>query len=290
MQIDLFGKKRYKVNLHMHTNRSDGRLSPEEAVARYRDAGYDAVAITDHWQYQNGGELDGVLILSGAEYDTRLRDCRKGVFHIVCVGARYQPSLTLSSTPQKIIREIRRADGLAVLAHPAWSLNTVDQIIPLKDVDATEIYNSVSGVHESRRADSSLLVDVLAARGRIYPLLAADDAHYYDNDDCLSWVMVEAEELTQAAIVEAVRQGKCYATQGPEVHLWREGDELVLRCSPCREIVFYSNLVWVKRTHVGDNLTEARYPIHPDECFVRAEVTDENGKRAWSQIIRTEPL
>ena len=288
MQIDLFGKKRYKVNLHMHTTRSDGLLSPDEAIERYRRAGYDAVALTDHWQYQNGGLENGVLILSGAEYNTRLWDCRLGVFHIVSIGTRYEPSVTLSSSPQKIIDEIHAAGGLAVLAHPAWSLNTIAQITSLHGIDTTEIYNSVSGVHESRRPDSSLIIDMLAAQGCIYPLIAADDTHYYDNDDCVAWAMVEAEECTREAIIEAVRTGKCYATQGPEVHLWREGDEMLLRCSPCSEIVFHSNLVWEARTRVGENLTEARYPLHKRECFVRAEVTDQNGKRAWSQIIYTE--
>ncbi len=37
-----------KGNLHTHTTFSDGQLSVEEAVARYRDLGYDFVAITDH--------------------------------------------------------------------------------------------------------------------------------------------------------------------------------------------------------------------------------------------------
>jgi hypothetical protein len=284
----MLGKPRYKVNLHMHTTLSDGLLSPKEALARYKQEGYDAVALTDHWYYGKKQDFEGMLVLSGGEYNTRFGDCRQGVFHIVGIGMNREPSLTLSAPPQKIIDEIHAAGGLAVLAHPAWSLNTVEQIMPLKGVDATEIYNSVSGVHESRRPDSSLIVDMLTAQGRVYPLLAADDTHYYDNDDCQSWIMVEAEECTSAAIVEAVRAGKCYATQGPEVHLWREGNEIVVRCSPCREIVFHSNLVWAERTRVGDNLTEARYPIHKRECFVRAEVTDKNGKRAWSQIIWTE--
>ena len=288
MQIDLLGKKRYNVNLHMHTKLSDGLRSPAEALARYKQAGYDAVALTDHWYYGKEQEFDGMLVLSGAEYNTRFGDCRQGVFHIVGVGMRHEPSLTLSSSPQKIIHEIRAAGGLSVLAHPAWSLNTVEQIMPLEGVDATEIYNSVSGVHESRRPDSSLIIDMLASKGRAYPLIAADDTHYYDNDDCVSWTMVEAEECTAEAIVEAVRQGRCYATQGPEVHLWREGNEMVVRCSPCREIVFHSNLVWTERIKVGEGLTEAHYPLHKRECFVRAEVTDEHGNRAWSQIVWTE--
>ena len=37
-----------KGNLHAHSTFSDGRLTVEEVVARYRDMGYDFLAITDH--------------------------------------------------------------------------------------------------------------------------------------------------------------------------------------------------------------------------------------------------
>ena len=37
-----------KGNLHTHTHLSDGLLSPEAVIARYRALGYDFLAITDH--------------------------------------------------------------------------------------------------------------------------------------------------------------------------------------------------------------------------------------------------
>ena len=38
----------YRGNTHCHTTRSDGRRSPEEVIALYREAGYDFLALTDH--------------------------------------------------------------------------------------------------------------------------------------------------------------------------------------------------------------------------------------------------
>ncbi len=38
----------YKVNLHCHTNLSDGHHSPEEIKAAYLKEGYSAVCFTDH--------------------------------------------------------------------------------------------------------------------------------------------------------------------------------------------------------------------------------------------------
>ena len=49
MEKDMFGVSRLKVNLHMHTTLSDGSKTPEEAAEIYKKAGYDVVAITDHW-------------------------------------------------------------------------------------------------------------------------------------------------------------------------------------------------------------------------------------------------
>lgn len=286
MQTDLFGKKRYKVNLHTHTTLSDGHRTPEEVAQIYAEQGYDALALTDHWYCGKEQTLSGVKILVGAEYNNPTGDSFEGVFHIVGLGMKHEPSVTRDMPPQKLIDEIHRAHGIAVLAHPAWSLNTPEQILPLRDVDATEIYNSVSGVHMSRRADSSLIVDVLATQGRIYPLLAADDTHYYDGtDECVAWSMVCAEDCTSDAILSAVKRGDFYSTQGPEVHLTREGEEFIVRCSPCREIVLLSNLVWTRRVFEGENLTEARYIPRPGERFLRAEVTDQNGKRAWTNIV-----
>ncbi len=294
MQIDLFGKKRWKVNLHMHTTVSDGKITPEEAIARYRQEGYDALAIADHWAVGEERWEEGLLVLSAAEYHTpfrnaatgmSVRDACKQIFHIVAVGLESAPAFDVEATAQEIIDGIHEAGGLAVLAHPAWSLNDPSMILPLRGVDATEIYNTYSGCHNSRRPDSSLIVDMLASYGRVYPLLAVDDSHWYDGEECKSWIMAEAEELSREALLQAVREGRFYATQGPEVHLAREGEELVVRCSPCSEVVFFSNTVWAPRAFCGDGLTEIRYKPGDEERFVRAAVRDAEGRYGWTNFL-----
>lgn len=289
MFTDLFGKTRYKVNLHMHTTLSDGRKTPEDAIAQYRAAGFDALALTDHWHYGTKTYPDcGVLILSGAEYNIGGRYDPSGVFHILGIAAERAPSVTQSMTAQQIIDEIHRAHGLAVLAHPAWSLNTPEQILALRGIDAMEVYNSVSGVHHSRRPDASLLVDLVASSHRYYPLLATDDTHYYDSDACVAFCMVEAEELSEKALTDAIRKGNFYASEGPEVHLYRDRDGYTVRCSPCREILFLSNSVFSHRVFVGEGLTEAHYLPQAEEFYLRAEVTDADGRKAWTNILLPE--
>ncbi len=285
MQIDLFGKQRFKVNLHTHTTLTDGLLSPANAVQCYRNQGYDAIALTDHWFYGEGEETVDFTILSGAEYNIGAHNGAKSVYHILALGCRHAPTVTKSMNAQQLIDQIHAAGGMAVLAHPAWSLNTPEQILNLKNVDATEIYNSVSGLHMSRRPDSGLLIDMVAAQGCYLPLLAADDAHYYDGDECFSWIMVDAIDNTREALLSSIRAKKFYATQGPEIHLLRDGNDFVVKCSPCSEINFLSNITWCKRVFTGNGITEARYTPVENETFIRAEVTDANGRRAWSNVI-----
>ena len=285
MQTDLFGKTRYRVNLHTHTTRSDGAKTPKEAIELYRTEGYDAIALTDHWVYGSSFVAEnGLLVLSGIEYDTKTLTS-DGHFHIVGIGLSEPATLDESATVQEMIDTVKNAGGLAVLAHPAWSLNSPAQILPLRGVDATEIYNSVSGVHMSRRPDSSLIVDMLGTQGRFYPLIADDDTHYYDTDACASWIMVEAAACTEEAILDAVRKGDFYATRGPEVHLRKEGDEVVVYSSPVNEIVFLSNQPFSRRVFEGEGITEARYRPLETETFIRATVRDKNGKEAWTNAL-----
>ena len=300
MFTDMTGKRRLKIGLHTHTTLSDGHKTPEEVAAIYKDEGYDAIALTDHWVYGAGGEIGGLTILSGCEYNVGGVDEWTGVhetYHIVGIGMTRDPEVPedylrnqdgrIRDRVRHIVRLIREAGGLAVLAHPAWSLNTSEQILGCGDFDATEIYNSVSDWGMSDRPYSGLIVDQIASYGMFLPLLATDDTHYYDGDECRGWVAVEAEAVAELGMVEALRQGRFYATQGPEVHLERiSPTEVRLTCSPAIKIAFLSNSVWSAGRMVrGEGLTEAVYGFKRHEIFVRAEVTDAQGRVGYSNII-----
>ena len=112
---------RFKGNLHTHTTNSDGVRTPAEAISAYRHAGYDFIAITDHRQYGAGIEEEGFTVLSGTELDCNDFSTRRA-WHIIGIGLR-EPAPNGSCTPpDELVRRIRRAGGLAVLGHPAWSL------------------------------------------------------------------------------------------------------------------------------------------------------------------------
>lgn len=284
----MFGACRYKVALHTHSNRSDGYCSQEDAARIYKAAGFDALAFTDHWVYGEAAEIDGLTILSGCEYHLGASDTIDGVIHIVGVGMQNDPQIDKeTATRQGIVDSIQASGGIAIWAHPAWSLNALSDTKTVGGFDAVEIYNSVSNAGQSRRPYSGYFVDILANNGVVYPLVATDDTHYYNADDATrSYIMVKAPSNSQADLVRAIRQKDFYATQGPELHIKREGNILTVDCSPCSMIVVLSNLAWCPdRVTKGEGLTHAEYRIKDADQWVRVEVTDQNGNCAWSNII-----
>lgn len=292
MYKDIFGKNRVKINFHTHTTRSDGVKTPKEAAEIYKKAGYDCIAITDHYIFSESECLSGLKILSGAEYDTNLCFGREGVYHILALGCARDPKIKKEEglPAEKIVERILSVGGTPVLAHPAWSLNFPETAVALSDVAITEIYNSVSDAGQSSRPYSGGFADLAACLGKPMLLLATDDTHYYELDRTKAAVMVECEQnASEAEILAAVREGKFYATEGnggPEAHIAKEGDEIVVRSSPVSRISLFTNVAWADGLCLrGEKLTEHRHRISPRERFVRAEVTDAEGRKAYTNYI-----
>jgi hypothetical protein len=291
--------KTYRINLHMHTTDSDGRRSPEEAIAIYKAAGYDAVAITDHWRHGEEREIDGMKVFSGCEYNFGGNETFDGaVYHILSLFCLRDPGVVRADDPAVCIRKIHEAGGLAILAHPAWSLNQPDcvEAIQREDrFDATEIYNTVSGEKHSNRPYSGMFVDQMANRGILYPLFAADDVHYYEKDGTSSAIIVSLPELTREGLIEAIRNRDFYAVSGgkdaPYLEVRDCGNTIHIACSPVSEVNIFTNLAWAENRHLaGEDITEADYPCVIEgrprqDRWIRVEVTDRDGRRAYSNLI-----
>lgn len=293
MYIDKHGNRWYRGNFHTHTTVTDGAKTPEDTKSIYRALGYDFIALTDHWEFGEGCDNDtsGLVVLSGIEYDFGGRDVLSGVFHIVGIGMDKAPSIERSYNVQTAIDKINENGGLAILAHPAWSMNTYDKILPLHGIFATEIYNSISDVPFNCRPYSGIVIDDLALRGYTLPLVAADDTHFHKGEVGRAYVMVNLENKPLSAdnIISALRDGKFIATQGPFFTCRREEDEFVVDCETGAErITFFTALPYEAcRSTVADGepIYEARFKINKGAKFVRAEICDYDGKYGYTNVI-----
>lgn len=164
MFTDAFGKIWYKGNLHTHTTNSDGAYAPEETIALYKSKGYDFLALTDHWFHGEGRQEENFLLLNGTEFDVG-STVQEGIYHIVGIGMEKAPALTKRApglSAQKIIDEIHNVNGIAILAHPAWSLDRASEVVKLYGIDGCEIYNTTSGLPWNCRPYSGVFFDEMA--------------------------------------------------------------------------------------------------------------------------------
>jgi hypothetical protein len=66
------GGRFFRGNLHCHSDRSDGLGGPEEVVAAYRDAGYDFLCLSDHFEGEYGWRVTDTQPLRDEKFTTIL--------------------------------------------------------------------------------------------------------------------------------------------------------------------------------------------------------------------------
>jgi len=282
----------YRGNLHTHTTRSDGHKSPEECIAFYKEHGYDFLSITDHRLGPNITASEDILIIPGIE--THCSDpVRRVSYHIVGIGLKqpFDEDLEATKGPaQDLVDMIRAHGGEAILAHPYWCGQSFDDTLAIKDILGVEIYNATCA--RIGKATSTVYWDWMLDRKHrggepaIWGL-AVDDAHHYDIDACQGWIMVKAPELSVEAVMNAIRQGHFYSTQGPAIVDFRIDNDMVhVHTSPVKEIRLMSNRAKGKlfQAAPGELITSASCPVWKNH-YIRVECVDENNRMAWSQAL-----
>lgn len=284
----------YKGNLHTHSTRSDGGLSPEEVATAYRTRGYDFLALTDHFLDRYGYPIvdtapyrtESFTTLLGAELHGPILE-NGDPWHILAVGLPHDFAPPApGETGPAIASRAAMVGAFVGIAHPAWYSLSLDDALTLADAHAVEIYNTGCDL-EIDRGDSWHLTEVLLARGRHLFAYAADDAHFRERPDAFGgWVQVRAETLVPDSLVAALKAGHFYSSQGPELlDIRATGDELHIACSPVAAI-HLTGRGSLRRSQYGDALTSATLPLAPfRDGACRVTVIDNVGKRSWSNPI-----
>lgn len=285
----------FKGNLHTHTTQSDGELTPEQAAAWYRERGYDFISVTDHWVLTRGqafGASNDFITLTGAEL-------HGPTYHMLALGLSALPGRDLEPSPQAMADAVCAAGGLPFFAHPRWTGQTSEEIAPVRGILGIEVFNAVCQNMEGL-GYSNMHWDELLARGLRLWGLAVDDTHWRYAEQGLGFVMVRAERLDEASLLDAIRQGRFYASTGPVIHDLRivelKGGQRALRvrCSPCQSITYFSAGPHPRGKRFvapnGNGLDHADYPLRPDQIYLRVECQDAQGRCAWSNPVYTDDL
>ncbi|MGB7804610.1 MAG: hypothetical protein WBM72_03310 [Actinomycetota bacterium] len=306
-----------KSAFHTHTARSDGELDPAAHVRHHEWMGFDVVAITDHWTLTHEPSTDHILVITGAElaadpYGGALADNE-----ILAIGisdipedpggdrAKWGPidAYTYKTFPDlsAAARCIADQGGVSFIAHPYWSGMPLETLMAVEGAHGIELFNS-SAQRENARGDSSYVWDLCLDRGKRFWAFGTDDCHYPGFDIGDAWTMVRAAERTEAAVLEALRQGHTYASAGPQIRdIVVDGSELEVRCSPARAVVMASRYEtgWAVLAGARNRMEEARVLERDDRGLIvrarfspsielphrRVVIEDEAGRKAWSNPI-----
>ena len=260
-----------------------------DTASRYATSGHDFIFITDHRSpadnWAKAREYP-IAVFDGVELDGR--DGRGSFYHVVCLGTVNDIDV---STPFETAMEICQTQGgMMILAHPAWTGNTLEDVSAF-DFHGIEVYNNICRFLNGK-GFAVYPWDYLLERNSDIVGISCDDAHFEPQYPAWNggWVMVQAAECTQSAVIEALRSGRFYSTQGPEIHSLQCNDGVLqAKTSPIQT-------AWlVGERDFGDHittdpkgkLTEIRRVLPENYQYIRLEVEDAAGRRAWTNTLFT---
>jgi hypothetical protein len=278
----------YRGNAHAHSTFSDGALKLEDRFEAYRERGYDFLVMTDHNTTNpvDHCSRDGFLAVPGIELHPP-NPYGGETYHIVGIGVGEMID-PVPDHPNDVIAAINDQGGLAIMAHPYWCGHTLLDFVEVRGYIGIEVYNTTCCVSIGKGHSESHWDDLLDRVGPVVGL-AVDDCHRVTEDAFQGWVMVKAEELTVPAVLNAIRTGAFYSTQGPEIKDLRiemtpTGPSLQVSTSPVNRIAFKARAYNgdCLDAQDGELLTAAECPMLIQHGYLRVEITAPDGKKAWS--------
>lgn len=302
----------YRGNIHCHSNLSDGEHDPQVVCDSYRQAGYDFIAITDHWlprrffrrhrhepgvvtvvdttPYRTddfttilGAELHGPAMANGERW------------HMVAIGLPldFPPMDDNEQEPGvDLVRRAREAGAWISFPHPHWNTATEADAMTMIDlIDAVEVYNHGSEVL-LHKGWALLFAETLLQKGYHLQLNATDDAHVLTSnpnycDAFGGWMMVKAESLEPDALLTAIKAGAYYSSTGPEFHNVRIlKDVIQVDCSPVSEVIVNGHRA-VSHIRFGEEMTSVAIELPTPEKtpYFRVTIRDARGGFAWTNPI-----
>ena len=311
--------KFYKAAMHVHTNISDGRLSPEEVKRAYMELGYSIIAFTDHEVFVPHNDLteNDFLAINATEIAINdpktleggwpfMRTCHINLyakdkdndFCPICTeNSIYVPhshQYVTERMKQNVFKkeystecfnqivEVAAKDGfLACFNHPIGSLQNYEDYIGMKNLWGIEWYNAGSNT-EGMMESMQCVDDLLRAGEKVFPV-AGDDSHNYNIIGCC-FNMVKAKDLTYESVMEAFERGDFYSSAGPEFYeLYIESETLHISCSGVRKIfVTTERRVNFVKTSNEELVTEAEFDLK--DYIEKSHLSEEHYNKAFIRV------
>ena len=182
--------------------------------------------------------------------------------------------------------------------HPTWSFEGENIASAYDGCFAMEIYNH-GAYQEGHFEYNQHYYEHQLRRGLSMGLIAADDnhnRHAFDDAACDSFggvTYILAERLEYDAVIKAMESRNFYASTGPRiVALTVDNGNISVKTDAAQGIWFVTNTkhrkaVWAQ---AGESLTHAEWEMSQEDDWVRIEVIDAQGKRAFTRAYRKEEI
>jgi len=237
----------YKANLHTHTSRRGGRLSPQDVVDSYHELGYKILAITDHdlvtYPWESFSEMTpsqesiemmerSEMLPEALDYENRspaelkmLAIQGNEVSSPHHIGSYFSDYGDRSRDENEAFEKIAEKNGLVVFNHPgrftfrnpakynvSWYVDFFKQY---EFITGMEVYNHGDRYSNDRIFWDSVLVKTMPER----PVwgYSNDDYHGVKENLGRNWNLFILPELSESAVRNGMLKGTflyVYATEG----------------------------------------------------------------------------
>jgi hypothetical protein len=226
LEDDLFARRPYKGDIHIHSSRSDGREDPAYVVGACRRYGLDFVSVTDHGMY--GPSLEAIDAFEGTPIDMKLFPGEEvhlpnTTVHIINFGGSRSVNMgsaeehethtveiarlveELGPLPEDVppasyaecvwaFRSIQEAGGLSMFCHPYWETGfryhpghpLTDLIFETQLFDAYEAVGGYSSDCPSNTLQVARYYEEVA-KGKSLPIAGVTDGHGCERDHLVGW-------------------------------------------------------------------------------------------------------
>jgi predicted metal-dependent phosphoesterase TrpH len=185
------------VDLHIHTVYSnDSIITPQELVFYAKKAGLNAVAVTDHNNWESARKIakeTDFLVVPGMEVSS---------LHGHIVALNVSESIPRDLPTDETVDRIHRAGGIAIACHPfALFKGSIGKHV-------TNKFDAIEGINASAFPFASALRKAVELGDRLgLPKVAGTDAHWGPVIG-RAYTVIEAEPTVEA-IMGAIKKGQC---------------------------------------------------------------------------------
>jgi hypothetical protein len=222
---DLYERRPFKGDFHMHSNRSDGREAPPHVAAACRRIGLDFMALTDHAKYSPSQEA--IEAFANLPVDLKIFPGEEvhspdHPVHIVNFGGRFSVNDLFDSNSYRdevrflasqlpplqpgverlaaasclwTFDKIRQAGGLGIFCHPYWiSLHRYDTpaalteyLLERQPFDALELIGGYFPFESDSNHLQVARYHEARAASKSIPIVGVSDAHGCERNELFGW-------------------------------------------------------------------------------------------------------